>query len=207
MLILLIFERSIRLMPSETLNEWERHNELEKTILTGIYGQPEIKRAEKNRFLGEFRERVIKRLSKKQVAEPGIYPEITSALEDENAKKMVIHGDIPYSQARKYEKLAHKLQKGCSIIHEPGFKGDTGLLVVSGNAVDIENIDVEDRTLRLTRLGVPEPLIHSAGRKVCKSCLDKMLKADPAEASNYTMITFLDHLWGEHCPVCSSKEH
>ena len=194
-------------MPSETLNEWERHNELEKTILTGIYGQPEIKREEKNRFLGEFRERVIKRLSKKQVVEPGIYSEITDALKDKNAKKLVIHGDILYSQARKYEKLAHQMQKDCSIIHEPGFKGDTGLVVVSGNAVDIENIDVEDRELRLKRLGVPGPLIHSAGRKVCKSCLDNILKADPGEASNYSLITFSDHLWGEHCPVCSAKEY
>jgi len=194
-------------MPSDTLNEWERHNELEQTILTGIYGQPEIKREERNRFLGEFRERVLKRLSKKQVAEPGIYPEVINALEDENAEKMVIHGDIPYNQARKYEKLAREMQKSCSIIHDPGFKGDTGLVVVSSSAVDIENIDVEDRALKLKRLGVPEPLIHSAGRKVCKSCLDKIQKVDPGEASNYTMITFLDHLWGEHCPGCTSIEH
>ena len=44
-------------------------SKLEKTAREGAFGSKEIKKGEKNRFLGEFEERVITYLTDKQVKE------------------------------------------------------------------------------------------------------------------------------------------
>lgn len=190
-------------MQKEVFNQGEKHNELERVIAAGIYGAPEIKRDEKSRFLGEFRERIIKRLTKKQVADPGIYPEIIEALKSKASDKLIIHGEILNSQARKYERLAARLSKNYSIRHDPDFKGDTGLVVASNDAVDVEDIEVQDREERLKSLGIPVALIQSAGKKICKSCLNRIVQASPGEAENYNLLTVADHFWGEQCPACA----
>lgn len=67
-------------------NSWVEKDNLEQALLVGIHGAPEIKHDEKIYFLGEFKERVIRRLSIKQVSETGVYPEIIQALKDSRAK-------------------------------------------------------------------------------------------------------------------------
>lgn len=48
---------------------------------------------------------------------------------------------------------------------DPQYKGDTGLVVVSSNAVDSVDITVQDRETRLQKLGIPKELINSAGNR------------------------------------------
>jgi len=185
------------------ISVWVNKGELEKALAVGIHGVPELKHDEKIHYLGEFRERVIKLLTKKQVAEPAIYPEILKALGDKRAVKIIFSGDINYHSAKKYHKLAEKLGKRYSIIHDPEFKGDAGLVVVSDDAVDIEDITVRDRSAKLKDLGIPERIINAAGKKVCGKCLDKILKVAPYESINYSDLTLADRFWGEHCAACS----
>ncbi len=180
----------------------EEKSELEKALVTGFYGAPQLKPEERNQYLGTFRERIIKLLTKKQVVEPVIYSEILEALKDKRAVKLIINGEINSCFTDKYEKLAEGLQKPYTILHDPDLKGETGLIVVSDDAVDIENIHVEDRETRLKKLGIPPELIHAAGEKICKDCFDKIVKAAPNEAGNYQLITFKDRFWGEECFVC-----
>ena len=134
--------------------------------------------------------------------EPGVYPEIVKALEDKRAAKMIISGEIDFYLSEKYQKLAENVGKPVTIISDPEFKGNTGLVVVSDDAVDMENILVRDRTARLEQLGVPLEIIESAGKKVCERCLKKILNADPDEKINYRKITPGEHFWGERCSAC-----
>lgn len=189
------------LQPEQT-GGGENKSELEKALDAGIYGVPELKHGEKIRHLGEFRERVIKLLTKEQVADPGIYPEIVHALGDKRACRMIISGDVDYYLTEKYQDLAKKMRKEYSLVHDPEFTGEAGLIVVSNDAVDVESIEVQDRKEKLKRLGVTESIINSAGKKVCSKCLSSVLKADPSEDVNYQEITFKDRFWGEHCPGC-----
>ncbi|MEG6520517.1 YueI family protein [Desulfotomaculum sp. 1211_IL3151] len=185
----------------EEMGSWLSQDELQKTIAAGLHGPPELKKAEKNRYLGQFRERVIRMLSKRQVSEPAIYPEIVEALKDPRAFKLLINGEIPQVFTAKYQKLAKQIGINYSLVHDAELKGETGLIVAAKDAVEVSDIEVPDRELRLSNLGVPKELIHLAGKNVCQRCYDKIIKAAPEESINYQVISWLDRLMGERCPA------
>ncbi|MCG8400180.1 MAG: YueI family protein [Firmicutes bacterium] len=178
--------------------------ELERTLLAGMHGPPELKRAEKRRHLGEFRERVMVLLTKKQVMEPGVYPEVVRALEDKQASGVLLNGEISFNHTAKYEKLAADMGKKSTIVHDPDFKGQAGLEVVSDQAVDVADIKVRGREERLKELGMSEKLIRCAGKKVCTNCYGTITEADSREAINYRKMTSGDYFWGERCPGCKT---
>lgn len=186
----------------EAISAWLSKGELEKALSIGMHGAPELRRDEKRHYLGEFRERVVKLLSKIQVVEPGVYPEIVKALEDKRAAKLIINGEIDFHLSKKYQKLAEDMGKSVTISSDPEFKGDSGLVVVSDDAVDVKDISVQDRATRLKHLDVPLEVIESAGKKVCERCLEKVLKAAPDEKINYRKLTPGEHFWGERCSAC-----
>lgn len=186
----------------EAISAWLSKGELEKALSIGLHGAPELRRDEKRHYLGEFRERVVKLLSKIQVVEPGVYPEIVKALEDKRAAKLIINGEIDFHLSKKYQKLAEDMGKSVTISSDPEFKGDAGLVVVSDDAVDVKDISVQDRATRLKHLDVPLEVIESAGKKVCERCLEKVLKAAPDEKINYRKLTPGEHFWGERCSAC-----
>lgn len=192
-------------MSTVTSQDCHERTELEKTLAHGLYGTPELKHDEKIYYLGEFRERVIKMLYRRQVVEPGIYPEIVTALKTYPAK-LIINGVISNTFTEKYQRVCTGLGKKYSVVHDPKFKGEAGLVVVSDHAEDIEDITVPDRNERLKSLGLPENLIALAGSKVCKRCLAMVLDADPEENINYRELTVGDRFWGEHCPACVVKK-
>lgn len=189
----------------EAIHTWAQKNELERSLLAGFHGVPELKKDEKIYFLGEFKERVIKLLTKRQVAEPIIYPEIVKALQAKNAAKMIISGAIDNRLSDKYRKLASKMKKPCTVIHDQQFKGDVGLIIASEKAVDNTTIDVEFRKARLKRLGLSEKLIGAVGKKICRKCYQKLLQLAPQEAANYSTLSWTDRLLGEHCPAHKKK--
>lgn len=111
-------------------------------ITIGLHGVPELKHDEKMNYLGEFRERIIRRLTKKQLAEKFVYPEIKEALNHEKSSRMLINGTLSPHLTDKYIELARKADKPYTMIHDPNLTGDTGLVVVSDEAVDIQDISV-----------------------------------------------------------------
>lgn len=188
----------------EAAGAWLNRSDLEKALSAGLHGAPELGRDEKKRYLGEFRERVFKTLSRKQVVEPGVYPAISEALKDKRVHRMVINGDIDFHLTDKYSKLARKAEKEVTIVSDPEFTGDTGLVLVGKEALDVEVIAVEDRKTSLARAGVPEKVIEAAGKKLCEKCLKQVLEAAPEEKPNYGQINLVDSLCGEHCPGCKA---
>ncbi len=127
----------------EALTELAHKSELEQKLSIGYHGPPEIKAGEKAHYLGQFRERVIKVLTRRQIAGSKVYPEITEALRDKRAALLLIDGEISYKHRDKYQKLAGQMQKPFTIVHDCDLKGDVGLVVASDTAVDIEHITVE----------------------------------------------------------------
>lgn len=186
---------------SEAISAWAQKDNIEQALMAGMHGITELKHDEKVYYLGEFKENVIRLLSQKQVAEVVIYPEVIRALKDKRATKMIINGSMSSRFIEKYKQLARKMNKPYKVRSDPEFKGSTGLMVISDEAVDIQIITVEERRIRLKRLGMPSALINAVGKKVCKKCLQQILEADPAEGSNYNELTLLDRIGGEHCPV------
>jgi len=120
-----------------------KKSRLEQALSIGADSVPEFKKEEKMLFLGEFRERVIRKLSKKQVANSLVFPEIKEALKDKRTIKMLINGDLSFKFTDKYIKLAKEVGKPFTTIHNPELKGDTGLVIISDQATDTQNIDVQ----------------------------------------------------------------
>ncbi|WP_041285259.1 YueI family protein [Desulfoscipio gibsoniae] len=189
-------------MQREESGSWVNKNALDRVLAEGIHGTPEIKHDEKIHYLGEFRERVIRMLTKEQVEETAVYPEILQSLKDQRAAKVIISGDINYSSSEKYRRLAVKMGKTCTVVHDPALVGNVGLVVVGNNAVDVAVIEVPDRKTRLAQLGVPASLADAAGKKVCEKCYQKITEADPEEVINYRKLTLADRFWGEYCAAC-----
>lgn len=178
----------------------EEKGELEQVLMVGIHGAPEVKHDEKIYLLGEFKERIMKKLSTDQVSETAVYPEIIQALKDKRAARLVINGNLSSVFTGKYRKLALEINKPCAVRRDTEFKGDTGLLVVSDEAVNEEEIRVEEREIRLNRLGVPLLLIQATGKKICDQCMTLIAEKDKNELMNYDELTWMDRLSGDTCP-------
>jgi uncharacterized protein YueI len=177
---------------------------LEQKILAGIHGTPELKREERRRLLGQFRERVIRVLTLSQIAEPGTYPEITNAIAHPMARRLIISRKADITAAAEYIRLARKHQLSFTTVDLPDFKGPIGLVVAADIAVDQEEITVPNRVERLQLAGIPQPVIDAKGRGLCKACMEKLRRVDPAELDNYHRISLLDRLVGNKCP-CKTK--
>lgn len=118
-----------------TTSYWSNKSDLEKAVGVGLSGPPELRKSEKNQFLGEFQERVIKSLTKNQVRQPGINPEVEKAVRDPRATAVIVHGEIPFKNFSKYEHLAEKNNLGFTIRRDPDFTGEVGLVVISEHAL------------------------------------------------------------------------
>ena len=119
-----------------------KKSRLEQALTFGIDSVPELKKEEKMLYLGEFRERVLRILSKKQVANISVFPEIIEALKDKRTFEMLINGDLSIKFTDKYIKLAKEVGKPYTTIHNSELKGDTGLAIISDRALNVEKIDI-----------------------------------------------------------------
>jgi uncharacterized protein YueI len=188
----------------EILPSWHTKTELERTALSSLHGPPELKKQEKRKYLGVFRENVMIRLSMQQVKEPGVYPEVLQSLRDKRSAVLIANGMIDTAITKKYQALARKTGKSYKVVAGDEYDPDAGIVVASRDAVNREKVEPENRTLRLRRLGATDRLIQSAGKKVCRRCLQQILAADPTEQINYKTIGLIDRIAGDTCPAHES---
>lgn len=102
------------------------------------------KQGERNHYLGELRERVIKVLYFDQVLSSKVYQEILLALKDSRASRLLIHSRIPIKLGSRYEKPARAAGLQVTYMGDPNFKGQIGLVVAAADAVEEKNIEVAE---------------------------------------------------------------
>ena len=183
----------------------EKRSELEERLLQGIHGKKELKREERNRYLGEYEERVIRYLTREQVREKGIYPEILAAMRHPAARKLIVDRNIKLGAANEYIKLARENGLQFKRVYSPDFKGDVGLVVVSDQAVEVENREVMPRKEQLKEKGISDTIIENSGAKLCNQCWQELREKAPEELRNYSRISFLDRVIGVKC-ICKKNE-
>lgn len=174
-------------------------SKLEEKVMEGVYGKKELKKSERNRFLGEFKERVLRYLTYDQVLEPGTYPEILDAIRNPEAKKLIIDRGVDLKAANDYVKLASQNNLLFKRVDSPDFKGDVALIVVSDHAVDISNRKVLSRVERLKDKGISDKIIENPGAKLCKKCWNILAEKAPEELDNYKKISIMDKITGHKC--------
>ncbi|MGM0471950.1 MAG: YueI family protein [Bacillota bacterium] len=183
----------------EAIKEQQSKSKLEQTVAAGMHGDFEFKKGEKQRFLGEFRERVIKVLTFDQISEPGVYPEILTAIKDSEAQKLIISQQADLEAAQEYIDLAREVGVSFKKVNSAEFKGDYGLVVVSDQAVNYQSIEVQPKTEKFKELGLPVELVNQAGDKICADCYEQLSQAAPEELINYEKLGFFDKLIGMSC--------
>lgn len=188
----------------DNIAQWSRGKSgLEQTLQAGIHGAPELHKEEKDYFLGEFRERVMKVLTKKQMMDSEIFSEIREALEDPRSSKIIIDGSVHGKHNDKYEKIATSLGKISTTRRDPDFKGNIGMAVVSDTAVDFsdEQITVVTWAEQMEAAGIPPKLIAASGSKICKSCYELIAAKAPQALDRYRELSAFDRFLGTHCPA------
>ncbi|ACB86389.1 YueI family protein [Natranaerobius thermophilus] len=181
-------------------------SKLEQKLFTGIHGTPELKKTEKKKHLGEFRERVIKALTFDQVHEEGTYPEIKEAIRHPKARHLIISRKVDLNYARDYINLARHEGLSFTTVDDPDFEGPVALIVVSDEAVNEDDIYVQSRSDKLKELGVSEKIINtSRGSLLCLDCYQELAEKAPDEVEYYNKLSFLDKLLGKKCKSCENN--
>ena len=161
--------------------------------------------AEKNLFLGEYKERVIKALTFEEIKEKGIYYEIEKALEDKDVDKMVISRHAEFNDIKKYIEIAKQKRVPYKMIDNLACVGQIALVVVAKDAIVHEAGDEIVVTSKLEKCHLkhlPDVYFEAMESAVCDFHLDIIKKEMPEYAKNYKELTFMDKLFGSKCPIC-----
>ena len=161
--------------------------------------------AEKNLFLGEYKERVIKALTFEEIKEKGIYYEIEKALEDKDVDKMVISRHADFNDIKKYIEIAKQKRVPYKMIDNLAYVGQIALVVVAKDAIVHEAGDEIVVTSKLEKCHLkhlPDVYFEAMESAVCDFHLDIIKKEMPEYAKNYKELTFMDKLFGSKCPIC-----
>lgn len=113
-------------------------------IMNGIKGTPEIKKDEKNKYLGTYRERVEIVLTVGQLMKPTIYSEVENILKTTKNIDLLLNGDVSYQYLSKYVQIANKYHVSFSIVQNNESDTEIGLVVANKVAIDKENILIKE---------------------------------------------------------------
>lgn len=183
-------------------NNKNGESRLEKKAREGAFGPTEIKKGEKNRYLGEFEERIIAYLTEKQIREKALYPELKEALKNEEAYKLIIRGDMNKNDIAEYIKWAREEGVSFNRKNSPDFKGNVALAVAGKRAVSQQLGKIPDRKEKLQKRGLSDTIIRNAGSLLCSDCWQELMEKAPEEKINYKKAGFFDRLTGTDCVGC-----
>lgn len=119
---------------------------VEDYLEKGMHGPKETKPEERKKFLGTLRERVIVALTKSQVMEPGVYPEIIQSMKEHPSALLLLNGELDYSFLAEYIQEARKQNISFSIVKNKEVRTNIGLVLAYPYAIDKENIYVSKKS-------------------------------------------------------------
>lgn len=117
-----------------------KNSNVDEYLQNGIYGTKQIKPEERKKFLGTLRERIVVVLTKSQVMERGVYPEMETCMDENPDAIMLLNGDLDYSFLSDYIHLARKKDISFSIVANQNSKTDIGLVLAYEHAINKEEI-------------------------------------------------------------------
>ncbi|WP_270995321.1 YueI family protein [Listeria seeligeri] len=106
----------------------------------GMYGAKEINPAEKKKYLGTYRERILVALTKEEVLSQQFLPELEKAILESPDSKLLLNGLLHYNSMRPYIKLAEKCKHEFSIVSRLEGETDLYLVLACQKAINKEDI-------------------------------------------------------------------
>lgn len=121
-------------------------DEMQKHLDKGMYGSPSVNPDEQRKFLGTFRERVYIRMTIQQMKQAEYKKSLEKHLPDYPDASILINGNVSESLQSSYIQIAMKVKLKFTIV-DTDLKedDDSGLLVISDQAVNEDTIDIKDK--------------------------------------------------------------
>ncbi|WP_064612475.1 DUF1694 domain-containing protein [Streptobacillus moniliformis] len=166
-------------------------------------------RIEKNKYLGEYKERVIVALTKQELEEKFIYPEVIKALRKKIASKMIVSRDVDLSKLKKYIYLAKQMKISCKMIDGISYTGEVGLVVIADDEVKNRSEDpvVLSFKERILNSGLDIVFYQAMGKKISKKYYEIIKEKLPELVDYYEPIEFFDKITGTICPITQKLEN
>ncbi|MBP1914714.1 YueI family protein [Lederbergia galactosidilytica] len=111
----------------------------------GMYGEKQIKPAERKKYLGTLRERIVVALTKGQVMEQGTYPEVVQLMKENPKATLLLNGDLDYSYISDYIAIARNNQIAFSIINNHTADTNIGLVLTYNHAIEKDEIFISKK--------------------------------------------------------------
>ncbi|MFL6556340.1 MAG: YueI family protein [Bacillus sp. (in: firmicutes)] len=118
---------------------------VDEVLQQGIYGPLETKPDERRKFLGTLRERIVVALTKSQVAEKNIYPQVERQMKEKPQSHLFLNGNMSYEILSKYVKLATKYKIEHTLVTNKVHDSEIGLVLAMDHAIDKEDIYITNK--------------------------------------------------------------
>ncbi|MDR7238408.1 YueI family protein [Neobacillus drentensis] len=118
---------------------------VDEVLQQGIYGPLETKPDERRKFLGTLRERIVVALTKSQVAETSVYPQVEKQMKERPQSHLFLNGNMSYENLSKYVKLATKYKIEHTLVTNKEHDSEIGLVLAMDHAIDKEDIYITNK--------------------------------------------------------------
>lgn len=118
---------------------------VEDYLMEGIHGPRRPLEAERKRFLGTLRERIVLALTIGQVMTDEGIEALEKAMQQHPKTKLIINGRISYRFSAKEKELARKYNIPYTVIADEESETDIGAVLTYDYAINKEHIFLEER--------------------------------------------------------------
>ncbi|WP_053217531.1 YueI family protein [Virgibacillus senegalensis] len=118
---------------------------MEDYLEEGLYGAKQTKPAERKKYLGTLRERILLALKKSQVMQQQGFAELEAEMKAHPNAKLLLNGKINSRFFKAYKKLAKQHNIAYTSVTNNEADTDIGAVLTSNSAVDRESIFVEEK--------------------------------------------------------------
>jgi len=102
---------------------------LQKTLAAGMHGLPELKKEEKQYYLGIFKERVVSAFTFAELDKGDIDQRVAAALEDPRAGQLRVHSQVDRTRAMNFIQMARDRGVRFNLVSDPRGKTDIALVI------------------------------------------------------------------------------
>ncbi|MGL5122614.1 MAG: DUF1694 domain-containing protein [Fusobacteriaceae bacterium] len=162
---------------------------------------------EREEYLHEFKENIIISINKSDVEVGIIYPEIIEAMHEPDAILLKMRRDISLKYLKPYIDVAEKIGLRYMLIDALTFIGDVGIVVVSKDAMNNENINLLIDTIeeKFINAGLEGYYSKFIGKKICVKHYKKIEEKLPLYKGSFMKFNFFDKILGHICPICEEE--
>lgn len=126
-------------------------------LTSGLYGAPQTKPEERNKFLGNLRERVYVSMTPEELVSKNYLTALQTEMEQHPDAQLLLNGSIDSSEFSPYIKLCNQQTTQFTIVtNQFASKSPFALLLVAKEAVDSAVIDIAEK-YPVTETPVEEP--------------------------------------------------